>query len=159
MVFVAILALVIPTLVFAAEPEADETQNNDSLFSEVEQENKNDSIVECLSEKTGKGLKVIGKWGHGKDEDSDGFFAARITRKGRVGLLKGVYNLTDEEEKTRILGIMKKGYFNGKIITAEGEVKLTGLYKVDKENHLLRMQWMSPGHAGWAIGRLSILEQ
>jgi len=156
MVFVAILALVIPTLVIATELKADEKQNNDAFFSEDEEEN--DQVMENLSVNTGKGLKVIGRWSHGKDEDSDGYFAARITQRGRVGLLKGVYNLTGEEEKTRIVGIMKKGYFNGRIITDDGEVKLIGFYRVDKEQHLLKMQWMTPGHAGWAVGRLSVFE-
>ncbi len=158
MLFVALLALVIPTLVIASEPEEDKKQNNDAFFPESDEEKENDQVIESLSENDGKGLRVIGKWGHGKDEDPDGYFAARITQRGRVGLLKGVYNLTGEEEKTRIIGIMKKGYFNGRIITDDGEVKLTGFYRVDKEQHLLKMQWMTPGHAGWAVGRLSVFE-
>ena len=160
LLFVAVLGLVVPTLVIANEPETNNQAAEDDLLELVnEAEDEQIQSTNPTTTSTGKGLKAIGKWGHGKDEEADGFFGARITRKGRFAVFKGVYNLTGEEERNQIVGIMKKGYFNGKIITNEGSVKLTGLYKVDKENRLLKMQWMSPGHAGWAIARVSCVEE
>ena len=44
------------------------------------------------------------------------------------------------DEKQQHVGIMKKGYFNGKIIKEDGTKKnLTGLYKIDRENQLLKI--------------------
>ena len=53
---------------------------------------------------------------------------------------------------------MKKGYFNGKIFSYDGETKITGLYKIDRENQLLKLQWMIPFQGGWAVGRISLPE-
>ena len=54
---------------------------------------------------------------------------------------------------------MKKGYFNGKIIKEDGsETKFTSLYTIDRGNQLLKMQWMVPHHAGWAIAHVQIVE-
>lgn len=160
LLLVAILGLIIPTYVIATEQETEKKETNEPVSKWVDEtENQQiESMNPSTSTGSGKGLRLIGKWGHGKDEEADGYVAARITRRGRVGLFRGFYNLTDEDEKTQIVGIMKKGYFNGKIITDEGSVKLTGLYKVDRDEHLLKMQWMSPGHAGWAVGRLSVID-
>jgi hypothetical protein len=51
---------------------------------------------------------------------------------------------------------MKNGYFNGKIIRDEGEQKITGLYSIDRENKVFKLQWMVSGNVGWAVGRVII---
>ena len=74
--------------------------------------------------------KVIlrGIWGHAGDNESDGYFGARITRRNRAGVFNGLYNTTGNESKTQIVGIMRHGYFNGKIIAEDGgECPVTGL--------------------------------
>ena len=111
-----------------------------------------------------KYLKIRGKWGNGKDREFDGYWGGRITLRTnqngiRVGVFKGLFNKTGDDEKQQLVGIMKKGYFNGKIIKEDGsETKLTGLYKIDRENKLLKMQWMVPHNAGWAIAHVKIVE-
>jgi hypothetical protein len=141
------------TLVLAEQSIADESSDNDLnvLF-----EDTLDPSAASVSTESKQYLIVKGRWGQGSDNETDGYFGARIIRRGRVGVFKGVYNKTDDSERHQIVGIMKKGYFNGKIITDEGEYKITGLYRVDKENKLLKLQWMVPGSGGWAVGRIEL---
>lgn len=153
LVIAALIGLIVPPLVFAAEIDADDGRRDpieDEFTSNIDDEDENvdqqSSNQQCV--------RIVGKWGHGKDEEADGFFAAKITRKQRVAVFTGMYNSSGEDDRNQIVGIMKKGYFNGKIITDQQEYKITGLYKIDKENKLLKMQWMTPGHAGWAVARL-----
>jgi len=168
LLLVAALAVLIPTLVFAEEAIDDDysddeyiesvDENVDEFFDE---ETPDVELNECVPE--GKYLKVRGKWGNAGDREFDGYFGGRIAvitlENGKhIGVFKGLYNKTGEEEKGRIVGIMKKGYFNGKIISDEGDTKVTGLYKIDRENNLLKMQWMIPYHAGWAVARIQLEE-
>lgn len=107
-----------------------------------------------------KYVKVIGIWGYTGDNESDGYFGGRITRKGRFGVLRGLYNVTGNESKGKIVGIMKRGYFNGRLTTSNGsKCHITGLYKIDKENHLLKLRWMTPHKSGWAIAKITIPDQ
>ena len=111
-----------------------------------------------------KYLRIRGKWGNGTDREFNGYWGGRITLRTtqngiRVGVFKGLFNKTGDDDKQQLVGIMKKGYFNGKIIKEDGsETKLTGLYKIDRENQLLKMQWMVPHNAGWAIAHVKIVE-
>jgi len=109
-------------------------------------------------ESSGK-IKVRGIWGHAGDNKSDGYFGGYLTRRGRFGVLKGLYNLTGNETKTRIFGVMKHGYFNGKIIKDDGtKCHVIGLYKVDKEERLLKLRWMTRLGNGWSVGKIIIPE-
>lgn len=99
-------------------------------------------------------VKIRGIWGHSGDNESDGYFGGRITRRERVGVFKGVYNTTGSDNRTQFVFLMKKGYLNGKIITDEGEYSITGLYKVDKEKNLLKLRWMTAHAEGWAVARI-----
>lgn len=181
---IAVLSAVIPTLVLADEvinetPTAEayikEMDTDDEVFTVVEDERDNDIFYDSSdesekdtmdrfsSEKPGKKyVKIRGKWGAGKEKTPDGFWGGRIilrtTEEGkRFGVFNGLYNKTGSEEKHQLVGIMKKGYFNGKIINDDGkEIKLTGLYTFDRENKLLKMQWMIPQYAGWAAARVQI---
>ena len=105
--------------------------------------------------------KVVlrGIWGHAGDNESDGYFGARITRRNRVGVFNGLYNTTGNESKTRIVGMMRHGYFNGKIITEDsGKCPVTGLYKISRENQLFKLRWMTPHGTGWAVARIILPE-
>ena len=107
-----------------------------------------------------KYVKVRGVWGYSGDNESDGFFGGRITRKGRFAIFRGLYNVTSNESKGKIVGIMKWGYLNGRLTTPNGsKYHITGLYKIDKENHLLKLRWMTPHKNGWAVARLTIPDQ
>jgi len=106
-----------------------------------------------------KKISLRGIWGHAGDKESDRYFGARITRRNRVGAFNGLYNTTGNESKTRIVGIMRHGYFNGKIITEDGgKCPVTGLYKINKENQLFKLRWMTPHGNGWAVARIILPE-
>jgi hypothetical protein len=159
---IAVLAALTPTLGFA-----DETVNeNEELY---EHSNENDELFEKATSSLSKNdliekqFKVRGKWGNLGDKEYDGYFGGLITIKSTendrlYGVFKGRYNKTGEDSFGEFIGIMKKGYFNGKIVSDEGETKVTGLYKIDRENHLLKLQWMIPFHGGWAVGKISLNE-
>ncbi len=106
-----------------------------------------------------KKVVLRGIWGHAGDNESDGYFGARITRRNRVGVFNGLYNTTGNESKTRIVGIMRHGYFNGKIITEDGDkCPVTGLYKINRENQVFKLRWMTPRGTGWAVARIILPE-
>jgi len=110
-------------------------------------------------------LKLRGIWGNGSDPELDGYWGGRITYKSgprgnHVGILKGLYNKTGEEPAGRIVGILKKGYFCGKIIDRNGSsCKVTGLYRFDREKQLFQMQWMVPKQGGWAVARVQVVAE
>ncbi len=107
-----------------------------------------------------KKVGLRGIWGYAGDNESDGYFGARITRRNRVGIFNGLYNTTGNESKTRIVGIMRHGYFNGRIITEDcGKCPVTGLYKIDRENQLFKLRWMAPHGNGWAVARILLPKQ
>jgi len=154
-----VTALVIPMLVMATTNHDDAPE--DDLLNLFEEQIDSDVLVDGLNEQIEEGkandITVMGKWGYGREQTADGFFAAKLFRRGRVGVFKGVYNVSGEDERTPIVLLLKKGYIVGKIITDSGPVKVTGLYSIDREQELLKMQWMTPGKAGWAVGKISII--
>ena len=102
-----------------------------------------------------KYVKLRGVWGLTGDNESDGYFGGRIFKRGRIAVLKGLYNKTDNESTGKVFGIMKKGYFNGRVENTEGKsCKITGLYKIDRENMTFKMHWLTPRNSGWAIARI-----
>ena len=107
-----------------------------------------------------KYIKIRGVWGLSGDNESDGYFGARIARRGRFAVFKGLYNKTDNETYGKVFGVMKKGYFNGRVVNPAGEsCKITGLYHVDKENNILKMRWLTPHSGGWAVGKMILPEE
>jgi len=107
-----------------------------------------------------KYVKLRGMWGLAGDNESDGYFGGQITRRDRFAVFRGLYNKTDNETHGKIFGIMKKGYFNGGIVTPTGEkCRITGLYKIDKENKTLKMRWITPHNAGWAVAKTILPDQ
>lgn len=100
----------------------------------------------------GPRARFRGIWGDLGDNETKGYARGVLGRRGRVGFLKGVYNTTDGNGSFgRVYGILKHGYFNGKIITPKGYKRpITGFYRVDQEKHILHLQWMTPNRVGWA---------
>lgn len=104
-------------------------------------------------------VKVRGVWGLAGDNESDGFFGGQLKRHGRFIIFRGLYNKTDNESMGKVFGIMKKGYFNGRIITpGEYKCKITGLYDINKEYRTLKMKWLTPHNSGWAKAKIVISE-
>ena len=175
LLMVAACAALIPTLVLAeekfeeknaVEPYAttlmyDASSEDDEIERYL---NENEEAAVVTSENPDhRYLKLRGKWGIGKDKEFDGYFGGRITLRitesgYRVGIFQGAYNKTGDDQKYSIAGIMKKGYFNGKITTSGGTYKITALYMIDSERHLLKMQWMIPRQVGWAVARIQLEE-
>jgi hypothetical protein len=103
--------------------------------------------------------EVKGIWGYTGENESSGYFAGRIMKNRRVSIFRGVFNTTDNESKGKIVGIMKLGYFNGRVITENGtKYRVTGLYDINRENKTLRIRWMTLHETGWAIGKIIIPE-
>ncbi|HEC80823.1 MAG TPA: hypothetical protein ENI42_00125 [Thermoplasmatales archaeon] len=103
------------------------------------------------------GVRFRGIWGFTGDNESDGYFAGVVTKGRHVARLHGVWNTSDNGSKGRIIGVMRHGYFNGRVVTGNGSVEpIAGLYRVNKEKHVLRMRWMTPDRAGWAVARIGL---
>jgi hypothetical protein len=96
-----------------------------------------------------------GKWGYSDDNESDGYLEGKIIRRERGYVLKGRFNFIGNESEGTIQGIMKRGYFNGRV-TLGGKSRITGLYKVDMEKHILKFRWMTPSETGWAVAKITI---
>jgi hypothetical protein len=104
--------------------------------------------------------KVRGIWGFAGDNESDGYFGGQLIKNRRVVIFRGVYNTTDNESYGKVVGIMKRGYFNGRLVTPDGEkCRITGLYKIDKENKTLKLRWMTPQKMGWAVAKIILPDQ
>lgn len=99
-----------------------------------------------------KGVKIKGIWGYQDDNETQGYVGGIIRRQGRCSQFFGRWNTTDSEELGKIGGYLRFGYFVGRIETPEGErFHIMGLYKIDQENHLIKMRWMTPGNTGWTV--------
>jgi len=105
-------------------------------------------------------VNLRGVWGLSGDNESDGYFGGKIARRGIFAVFKGLYNKTDNESFGKFFLIMKRGYFNGRVINPEGKsCKITGLYKIDKDEHTIKMRWMTRHCTGWAVGKVTIKEE
>ena len=99
--------------------------------------------------------KVRGVWGFSDDNESDGCFTAQIAKGLRAGVFRGVYNKTGSEDEGTIIARMRAGFFNGKITTPAGEeIRITGLYHINRDEQTFKLRWMTPGASGWADGEL-----
>ncbi|HEC89544.1 MAG: hypothetical protein DRN12_04505 [Thermoplasmata archaeon] len=101
-------------------------------------------------------VKIIGAWGYMDDRTPDGYFGGKIIRKGRFAVFRGVFNETDSDNRTPFICIMKKGYLIGKVTTDDGIYRVVGLYRIDREKHLLKFKWMTAKLDGWAVGRIRL---
>ena len=101
-------------------------------------------------------LKILGKWGYIGDNETKGYFVAKIKRVRRALVIRGMWNTTDNTEKGRIFGVVKRCYFNGIIRTANKTIPVIGLLKIDRNKHIMRMKWMTPQGYGWAVGKIKV---
>ncbi|MEM0466525.1 MAG: hypothetical protein QXX20_02835 [Candidatus Thermoplasmatota archaeon] len=94
---------------------------------------------------------VEGTWGYLNDLEPRGTISGVIGRKHKLGILKAEFATYDNTTNGKILGIFKKGFFNGKILLPNDEPKrITGLYTVDTESQTASIQWMTIELFGWA---------
>jgi hypothetical protein len=101
-----------------------------------------------------QGIKFKGIWGFSEDNTTQGYVKGYLRRKSQHGILLGLWNKTGNEECGKIYGKFRLGYFAGRVQNPDGErCHIMGLYKIDKENHLLKMRWMTPHKDGWAVFR------
>ena len=100
--------------------------------------------------------KFRGIWGYADDNETQGYVGGFIGRRGRFGYINGAWNTTDDDKQGRVFGILKKGFFNGKIVTENGTNRITGLYRIDKEKQVLHLRWMTAYKVGWAHCRINL---
>ncbi|MBN2066729.1 MAG: hypothetical protein JW771_08000 [Candidatus Thermoplasmatota archaeon] len=103
-------------------------------------------------------VRFKGIWGDLGDNETKGYCKGTLGKTGRIGFLNGFYNTTNGSVG-RVRGILKYGYFNGKIITPKGEKRpITGFYRIDQETRSLHIQWMTINRVGWAHLRISPIQ-
>lgn len=110
----------------------------------------------ALSSKNAKKARFAGIWGYSGENETKGYVGGFLARKGRVGVLKGLWNTTDNTTKGRVAGILKKGFFVGKITTNGSGQRIVGLYRVDQEKKVLHVKWMTAQIVGWAHCRIKL---
>ena len=102
-------------------------------------------------------VKYRGTWGYEGSNETCGYLGGVLIKRERVVVLKGLWNTTDNLTKGNIVGILKRGYFNGKIITQnQTECRIVGLYRYNAENNLLHLRWMTAQQTGWAHCRILV---
>ena len=106
-----------------------------------------------------KKLVLRGTWGFQGDNSSDGTVAGHLIRRPRFMVFHGFFDTISTQEKTRIVGIIKNGYFNGKIFYGNDTVcPITGLLKINREQRLVKLRWMTPHQTGWAVANISLVD-
>ncbi|VVB61237.1 Uncharacterised protein [uncultured archaeon] len=95
-------------------------------------------------------VKFRGIWGYQRSNETSGYLGGVLVKRERVVVLKGLWNTTDNMTKGKIVGIIKRGYFDGRIITQnQTTCRIVGLYRYDAENNLLHFRWMTAQQTGW----------
>jgi len=108
-------------------------------------------------ERKGYRVKVIGKWGYRGENRSAGYFVMVLKRaRKRLILVKGLLNTTDGSAKAKFFGIAKRCFLNGVVRYDNKTVPVVGLLKLDRDNKMVMVKWMSPRVSGWAVGRISV---
>lgn len=100
--------------------------------------------------------RFVGIWGYIGDNETKGYVGGFIAKRGRIGVLKGVWNTTDNTSKGRVAGILKKGFFLGKVIINGSAQRIAGLYRVDKEKKIFQVKWMTKQKVGWAYCKIKL---
>lgn len=102
-------------------------------------------------------VKFRGIWGYEGFNETSGNLGGVLMKRERIVVLKGQWNTTDNITKGNIVGILKSGYFNGRIITQnQTKCRIVGLYRLDAENNLLHLHWMTAHQTGWAHCRILV---
>ena len=141
-------------IVYAKEP----LYGDQAIFIQATSDNKavkTDATLP-LSTDTPR-VKYRGIWGYEGSNETSGYLGGVLVKRERVVVLKGLWNTTDNMTKGNIVGILKKGYFNGKIITQnQTECRIVGLYRYNVENNMLHLHWMTAQQTGWAHCRILV---
>jgi len=102
-------------------------------------------------------VKFRGIWGYEGFNETSGYLGGVLVKRERIVVLKGLWNTTDNITKGNIVGILKRGYFNGRIITQnQTKCRIVGLYRYDTENILLHLRWITAQQTGWAHCRILV---
>ncbi len=102
-------------------------------------------------------VKYRGIWGYEGSNETCGYLGGILVKRERVVVLKGLWNTTDNMTKGNIVGILKRGYFDGRIITQnQTKCRIVGLYRYNEENNLLHLRWMTAQQTGWAHCRILV---
>ena len=133
------------------EPLFDSSDSQDNSF-EVIPENPRSQPTTSEKPTQRRGIKFKGLWGYDEDNTTQGYVGGVLRRKCQHAVLLGRWNRTGSEETGKIIGKFHMGYFAGRVENPDGQrCHIIGLYKVDKENQLIKMKWMTPHQDGWAV--------
>ena len=106
-----------------------------------------------------KRLVFHGIWGFQDDNSSDGSVAGRLIKRWRFMVFYGFCNSTGTQERARLVGIIRNGYFNGKIFRDNDTTwPITGLLTINREQRLVKLRWMTPYQTGWAVAKMSLVD-
>jgi hypothetical protein len=133
--------------------QASEDPNNDYSYGR----GNGDTIAfGACSEKR---LVLRGIWGFQGDNSSDGYLGGHLIRYPRFMVFKGLYNTSNNVEKTRLVGMLRNGYFNGRILVNNNTIcPITGFFRIDREQRLVKLRWMTPHQTGWAVANISLVD-
>jgi hypothetical protein len=141
-------------IVYAKEPLYGNQANSIQTISDNKAV-KTDTALPVSNDTTR--VKYRGIWGYEGSNETSGYLGGVLVKRERVVVLKGLWNTTDNMTKGNIVGILKKGYFNGRIITQnQTKCRIVGLYRYDAENNLLHLRWMTAQQTGWAYCRILV---
>lgn len=129
--------------VFRYEPSLKNTTTTDTTYS---------LLYNDISQ-----VKFRGIWGYKGFNQTIGYLGGVLVKPERVVVIKGAWNTTDNFMKGNIVGILKRGYFNGRIITQNQTIgRIVGLYRYNAEKTLLNLYWMTTQQIGWAHCRILV---
>jgi hypothetical protein len=98
-----------------------------------------------------------GIWGLAEDNETKGYVGGILSKRNRFVVLKGVWNTTDSDAQGKVAGILKRGFFIGKVTNANGDsARITGFYRFNEEKQQFHLRWMTPYKLGWAYCRITI---
>lgn len=102
-------------------------------------------------------VNIRGIWGYEGFNETIGYIGGVLVKRECVVVLKGLWNTTDNITKGNIVGILKKGFFNGRILTKNQTIyRIVGLYRYNTENNLLHLRWMTRQQTGWMHCRIIV---
>jgi hypothetical protein len=134
-------------------PQTSKNFCNDGLYGQG-----NGYGVACVA-CSEKRLVLRGVWGFQGDNSRDGYLVGRLLRYPRFMVFKGLYNTTDNQEKTRLVGMLRNGFFNGRILlNNDTTCPITGFFKINREQRLVKLRWMTPHQTGWAVANISLVD-
>ena len=96
----------------------------------------------------------VGFKGIWREDGEKGKFKGIIIHKGKINIMKGVWESINGTGK--IVGIMKRGYFIGRICEDGNKEPIVGLYKVNRDKKVIKMKWMTPTREGIAIAKIML---